>query len=79
MTNVSAQSDLVICRTAGASAQPETLNDQTYTFDYTAASQISQRTSTNDLYTWTTPVACKDLHAQRQEPVYDRLRRDVHL
>ncbi len=30
---------------------PGTANDQTYTFSYTDASQVSQRTSTNDLYT----------------------------
>lgn len=38
---------------------PGTANDQTYGFSYTDASQISQRTSTNDLYTWTTPAASK--------------------
>ncbi|MFN7179797.1 RHS repeat-associated core domain-containing protein [Hyphomonas sp.] len=36
-----------------------TANDQTYGFSYTAASQVSQRTSTNDLYTWATPAASK--------------------
>ena len=36
-----------------------TANDQTYGFSYTDASQVSQRASTNDLYTWTTPAASK--------------------
>lgn len=36
-----------------------TANDQTYGFSYTNASQVSQRTSTNDLYTWATPSASK--------------------
>jgi RHS repeat-associated protein len=38
---------------------PGTADDQTYGFSYTNASQVSQRTSTNDLYTWTTPAANK--------------------
>jgi RHS repeat-associated protein len=36
-----------------------TVNDQSYVFSYTDASQLSQRTSTNDLYTWTTPAASR--------------------
>lgn len=38
---------------------PGTADDQTYAFSYTAASQLSQRTTTNDLYTWTTPAASR--------------------
>ncbi len=36
-----------------------TADDQSYVFSYTDASQLSQRTSTNDLYTWTTPAASR--------------------
>lgn len=38
---------------------PGTVNDQTYGFSYTLASQVSQRSSTNDLYTWAAPGASK--------------------
>ncbi len=36
-----------------------TANDQTYGFSYTTASQVSQRTTTNDLYTWAASAASK--------------------
>ncbi|AXE63947.1 hypothetical protein BBF93_06735 [Hyphomonas sp. CACIAM 19H1] len=38
---------------------PGTGNDQTYGYTYTPASQVEQRTSTNELYTWAAPLAGK--------------------
>jgi RHS repeat-associated protein len=38
---------------------PGTLNDQTLGFSFTNASQISQRTASNQSYAWTTPAASK--------------------
>jgi RHS repeat-associated protein len=36
-----------------------TVNDQTWGYSYTTASQVSQRTATNDLYTWAAGAASK--------------------
>lgn len=36
-----------------------TANDQSFGFSYTAASQVSQRSASNDLYSWITPTAAR--------------------
>ncbi len=36
-----------------------TANDQSFGFSYTAASQVSQRSASNDLYSWITPTAVR--------------------
>ena len=38
---------------------PATANDQTYGFSFTAASQLSQRTASNDNYSWTVPTVSR--------------------